>query len=177
MPFPDKITNYGLTYELLSDAVEQGARSKWSLHGVPNVEFYRKLHLFLKRWSRTRSLTKTCIGKFYLAIDQHLRERGSTPYNTYRFIEQLVSSDVPDRAVMSYGSDKKLSSLKAEIQSCHEQCQILNEKMKEQEAEMEDLKMEVEKTKEDLLHTKNALQGLMRESSGSDRCIFQKGTK
>ena len=56
--------------------------------------------MFLKRWSRTHSLTETSIGKFYIAIDTHLLERGSTTYNTYRFIEQLVSSSTPDTFLM-----------------------------------------------------------------------------
>ena len=63
------------------------------------------------------SLTKTAIGKFYLAVDKQLQERRSSPYNTYKFIEQMVSSNVPDSALMSYGLDKQLGSLQAEIKT------------------------------------------------------------
>ena len=144
MTFPVELTYYGLTLELLDDAIEN---MSWSLHGIPNVEFYRRLHDFLKKWSKTQSLTKTCVGKFYLAIDVHLQERGSTPYNTYRFIDRLVSSDVPDTTLMSYGSDKKLSYLQAEIQGCQEHYQDLSEKVQEQQAEIEKLKSEYTATK------------------------------
>ena len=135
--FPAELTYYGLTLELLNDAIEN---MTWSLRGIPNVEFYRKLHNFLKKWSKTQSLTKTCIGKFYLSIDVHLQERGSKPYNTYRYIDQLTSSDVPDTTLMSYGSDKKLSCLQAEIRDCQEHYQDLREKVQEQQAEIEELK-------------------------------------
>ena len=125
--FPDELSTYGLTMEALGDAFEcsESEEVSWTLHGIPNVEFYRKLHLFLKKWSMTRSLTKTAIGKFYLAVDKQLQERRSSPYNTYRFIEQIVSSNVPDSALMSYGLDKQLGSLQAEIQDCREQVQDL----------------------------------------------------
>ncbi len=103
--------NYGLTLELLDDVIM--AESEWTLRGIPNIEFYRKLHNFLKKWSKTQSLTKTCIGKFYLSIDVHLQEKGSTPYNTYRFIDQLQSSNIPDTSLMSYGSGKKLCKVRS----------------------------------------------------------------
>jgi len=137
--FPVELTHYGLTLEILDSAIENMSDS-WSVQGIPNVEFYRKLHYFLKRWSKTQSLTKTCIGKFYLAIDSHLQERGSTPYNTYKFIDQLVSSDVPDTALMSYGTYKKFSYLQAEIEAFQEDYQGLSEKVQKQQAEILELK-------------------------------------
>ena len=86
----------------------------------------------------TRHLTKTAIGKFYLAIDRQLQERRSSPYNTYRFIEQLVGSKTPDSAPMSYGFDKQLGHMQAEIEA-------LNVRVKEQQDEMSQLKLEVKK--------------------------------
>ena len=144
MIFPNELTHYGLTMELLEDAIESAS---WSLRGIPNVDFYRNLHYFLKKWSKTQSLTKTSIGKFYLAVDVHLRERGSTPYNTYRFIDRLVSSDVPDSALMSYGANKKMLYLQAEIETCQEDCQDLSVKVREQQAEIHDLRTEFAQAK------------------------------
>ena len=67
--FPNELTShYGLTLELLSEAFRtrsDGSVSCWCLHGVPNVDFYRMLHLFLKKWSTTHSLPKSTIGKFH----------------------------------------------------------------------------------------------------------------
>ena len=100
MSLPGELSDYyGLTIEVLNGAFGCEGAFSWHLHGIPNVEFYRKLHCFLKNWITTRSLAKTSIGNFYISIE----ERGSSPYNTYRFIEQLVSSDIPDSALMSYG--------------------------------------------------------------------------
>ena len=168
VPFPDELSCYGLTIELLEDAFGCGADFQWSVRGVPNVEFYRKLHSFLRRWDTTRSATKTSIGKFYLTIDKQLQERGSTPYNTYRFIERLASSDVPDACLMSYGSDKNLH---AEMRG---RFQVLDDKIKEQQAEINKLRTEFERTKGDLLLTKGNLQELASEVRS--RRIFCKET-
>ncbi len=179
--FPAELMYYGLTLELLDDAIM--AESEWTLRGIPNVEFYRKLHNFLKKWSKTHSLTKTCIGNFYLSIDVHLQERGSTPYNTYRFIDQLQSSNIPDTSLMSYGLDKKLQ---AEIHGCHEQYKDLSEKVQEQQTEIhgyyeryqglsekvleqqteiKELRSDFENTTDHLLIAKNALQEIAKEKS------------
>lgn len=85
----------------------------------------------------TRTLTKTAIGKFYLVIDGRLQERRSSPYNTYKFVEQLVSSNASDSVPMSYGLDKQLGNLQAEVQD-------LNIKVQEQQAEISLLKQEFE---------------------------------
>ena len=79
LPFPDQLSSYGLTVESLSQAFdsaqsvnEEELFSHWSLYGVSYVEFYRKLHEFLTKWEKTRSLTKIAIGKFYISIDRQL---------------------------------------------------------------------------------------------------------
>ena len=137
MPFPDQLHKYGLNLEILSGLFEHD--DTWSLQGIPNVEFYRLLHRFMKVWSVTRHLTKTAIGKFYLAIDRQLQERRSSPYNTYRFIEQLVFSNTPDSALMLYGLDKQIGHLQAEIDT-------LNIIVKEQQDEMSQLKIRGQKS-------------------------------
>ncbi len=158
--FPAELMYYGLTLELLDDAIM--AESEWTLRGIPNIEFYRKLHNFLKKWSKTRSLTKTCIGNFYLSIDVHLQERGSTPYNTYRFIDQLQSSNIPDTSLMSYGSDKKLSYVQAEIHGCHEQYQDLSGEVQKQQAEIHTLNGEVQKQQGEIKELKSEFASLSR---------------
>ena len=44
---------------------------------------------------------------------------------------------------MSYGFDKQLGSLQAEIRDCHELVQDLDLKVKEQQAEMSQLKLDL----------------------------------
>ena len=85
-----------------SGSEEASMSSCWSLRGIPCVEFYRKLHEFLKKWEKTRSSTKTSIGRLYISIDRQLQERGSSPSNTYKFIERISSSNLRDSSVMLY---------------------------------------------------------------------------
>ena len=90
--FPEQLHHYGLTKEILSEAFQFSQQSianfdediseSWSLHGIPNVEFYRKLHPFLKKWEQTHLATKTSVGRFYITIHRQLQERGSTPINS-----------------------------------------------------------------------------------------------
>lgn len=98
VPFPEKLSNrYGLTIEVLSNAFSESSDAvQWSVSGIPDVGFYRMLHQFLDCDS------ETSIGKFYLAIDEQLQERRSSPYNTYRFIERLISSNIPDSENLNY---------------------------------------------------------------------------
>ena len=148
VPFPEELSSrYGLTIEVLSNAFGCGEDviAPWCVRGIPAVGFYRMLHRFLKKWTVTQTSTKTSIGKFYLGIDERLQERRSSPYNTYRFVEQLVSSKIPDSALMSYGLDKQLGSLQAEIRECRDLVQDLNTRVKKQQAEMNLLRHEVER--------------------------------
>ena len=175
--FPVELMQYGLTLEVLECAIEN---MSWSVQEIPNVEFYRKLHYFLKKWDKTRFLTKTCIGKFYLGVDIHLQERGSTPVNTYKFIDKLASSDVPDTALMSYGANKKFSYLQAKIEGFQDQCRSLSDKVEEQEAEIRELKSsqedykglsdKVEEQQAEIQELKNNLE------SGTDDLLFAKET-
>ena len=80
LPFPDQLSSYGLTVESLSRAFdcaqsenEEELASCWRLRGIPHVEFYRRLHEFIKKWEKTRSLTKISIGRFYISIDRQLQ--------------------------------------------------------------------------------------------------------
>ena len=124
----------------------EATSSSWSLRGIPCVEFYRKLHEFLKKWEKTHTSTKTSIGRFYIAIDRQLQERGSSPSNTYKFIERVVSSSLPDSSVMSYNTaDVTLKSLQAEIQEFHEQVHNLSTQVMKQQAELSQIKLQIKK--------------------------------
>ena len=170
LPFPEQLTSYGLTAEKLSQAFDhaqsEAVSTCWSLHGIPYVEFYRKLHEFLKKWEKTRTSTKTSIGRFYITIDRQLQERGSSPSNTYKFIERIVSSTLPDSSVMSYNIfDSTLKNLQLEAQDYHEQVDHLASKVIKQEAELSQMKLEVEKTKQELTVTKHALRDVTNTQS------------
>ena len=153
LPFPDQLFNYGLTVESLCRAFdsaqsrsEEELSSCWRLRGIPYVEFYRKLHEFLKKWEKTRRSTKTSIGRFYISIDRQLQERGSSPSNTYKFIERIVSSSLPDTSIMSYNiADVTLKSLQAEVQDFRELVHQLTSQLIKQQAELSQIKLQLSK--------------------------------
>ena len=123
------------------------------------LNFYRKLHEFLKKWEKTRTSTKTSIGRFYIVIDRQLQERGSSPSNTYKFIDRIVTSTLPDSSVMSYNiANVTLKNLQAKARDYHEQVDYIASHMMKQEAELSKMKIEVEKTKQELTVTKRALR-------------------
>ena len=172
-PFPMELThNYGLTIEFLSQIFQAPDEvQNWSLHGIPAVLFYRKLHTFLKKWNTTRSLQKTAIGRFYLSIDSQLQARNSTPCNTYRFIERIVNSDLPDSTIMSYGIlDDEASVLQAEISSCNEHIQVLDQVVVQQQHEIEEMKREIKQTKSQLAKSESTLQQLVVDKTRLERC-------
>ena len=69
--FPKELHSYGLnenTLLVVFDQVQTGdIPLQWQLKGVPNADFYIKLHPFIKKWSVTKNATKVAVGKFYIA--------------------------------------------------------------------------------------------------------------
>ena len=121
------------------------------------MQFYRQLHPFLKKWNTTHSLPKASFGRFYLSIDSLLQARNSSPFNTHRFEERVVSSDTLYSAIMPYG-DKTVSILQAEIRSCSKQVRDLDCKVAEQQQEIKEMKREMEATKSQLAESKSTIQ-------------------
>ena len=78
------------------------------LPGIPNVGFYRMLHLFLQKWDKTQLVTKTSIGKLYLSIDRQLQQEKDDPTGAYRFIERVIYSNKSDSELMPYSMEKKI---------------------------------------------------------------------
>lgn len=91
--FLRELHQYGLTEKLLTSTfhcVVAEESIPWRIKGIPNIGFYRAIHPYLK--SRHPRLTKVVIGKFYVAIDHNLKEKGSgRPDNVYRFIEGVTN--------------------------------------------------------------------------------------
>ena len=60
MPFPDLLSDCGLTVESLGQALTELSQAVRScpvpgdyMYGMPYVEFDQKLHEFLKKWEKT----------------------------------------------------------------------------------------------------------------------------
>ena len=92
--------------------------------------------------------TKTTIGKFYLLIDMQLQARGSSPYNTYKFIECVINSDVPDSSIMTYGADQTVGVLQAEVRLCSKLVPELTDKVMKQQAELKEIRQYFENIRE-----------------------------
>jgi len=123
------------------------------LHGIPNVEFYRKLHSFLKKWEQTYSVTHASVGRFYIYIDQQLQKRGSNPSNTYWFIEKVVSSERSNAALMPYDITQKPHTV-TEQQGVYDDETIDH-----------DITSEVETTKMELICAQESLKKLTHEKN------------
>ena len=102
---------------------------QWCLKGVPNADFYKALHPFLKKWPITRSATKVAIGKFYIEIDRNFAEKRGRADNVYRYVERCLKSNQPPDQLMIYGRENHLSEIKtlqSSTKHCTEQVQNLS---------------------------------------------------
>lgn len=160
--FPKELHCYGLDEELLAAVFAQVSSGKkhlhWCLQGVPNVGFYQKLHPFLKKWHITCQSTKVAIGKFYIAIDKHLRERGSRPDNVYRFIEKVANMQpsAAEKIMMYDNSITKLKVMQAEVRSC-------TEDLRKMDAEVANLRDQLKQSRDKLHSTQCALRDVTNE--------------
>ena len=76
--------------------VRTGNDISWKLCNTPTIGFYRKLHAYLKQQP---NLSKVVIGKLYSVIDSN---KASRPDNTYRFVDNIVSSTRQSDDLMLY---------------------------------------------------------------------------
>ena len=102
--------------ETMSSALENSI-PKWIVVGIPTIGFYRALHNFLKRWPVTKSLTKTSIGRFYIAIDDNLRKSGGRPDNVYRYVERIAFSDKSCTKHMVYNEKTMLRAMQKQMKN------------------------------------------------------------
>jgi hypothetical protein len=88
------VKNEGYTTEELKKAFARAQKSLPVLAFTkpPTIEFYVQLHKFLMSWEITRGAGITAIGRFYIAIDPFLRQRGYLPHNSYRYIANQVEN-------------------------------------------------------------------------------------
>ena len=125
---------YGLTEDvLLSNFTASEAQDTltWKLKVVPKVKFYKLLHLYMKK--EFPNSTKGAIGKFYIAIDDNLKTKGSRPDNIYRFIERAITSKrLLLENPMEYGLDmlhrREVKVMKLKLAECNEEIEELTTK-------------------------------------------------
>ena len=131
---------------------------EWSLlmqDVTPTTDFYRQLHLFLKRSSIACHATKTATGRFDMSIDKHLLYEGVRPENVYRFIQTIAehNGDGPikyhkDKVAVSVSSNsmqenaQDIEALHAEVIALKKQ---LNESRKELRSTQSTLKEAINK--------------------------------
>ena len=150
--FPQDLVGYGLSEEFLAELFGQVQNEEkplsWCLKGIPNIDFYKALHPFLKKWHITRSVSKAAIGKFYLSIDKNLHESTDRTDNAYRLIENIVTSKHSPDTPMKYGKVKQ---------------KLNDEKVEEMSVTMKELKEKLEESKHQLQLAHNALNVVTNE--------------
>lgn len=156
-PFPTQLTDAGLNEETLEASLT--LQGDWCIKDVPTVGFYRCLHKFLVHWPKSRSMTKTAVGKFYMGIDHNLKQKGSRPDNIYRFIEKIALSDEPDSASMSYGLGyQQIHHLRRELKEHDHLIQNLESKLIVTDTELDIVKRKLVTAEEELVQTKRAAE-------------------
>ena len=171
-PFPHELQKYGLTESILTKALLLCSQAKllpidvgWFLKETPAVGFYRELHMFLKKWPLSQTMTKVALGRFYLSIDPQLYCKGTCgrPDNVYQFIERVVSSDRAFSSPMSYGHNATVRRLVKEKCVYSNEVEELSSKVKEQQEELIKMKTEVEVAKAEVSGAKCALSDVMHQ--------------
>ena len=91
---PELVKSHGYDNEQLKRAFTRAQDSLPVLAFTkpPTIEFYVQLHKFLTSWEFTRGAGMTAIGRFYIAIDPFLRQRGYLPHNSYHHIANQVAN-------------------------------------------------------------------------------------
>ena len=126
--FASKVHDYGLSEAVLVSTFHRVHDGKqplhWCLKGIPEVGFYQEIHFFFKKWSVTRGTMKQAIGKFYIAIDQNFKDKGTRADSVYWLIERICQSGQASNTLMSYGPDKAVAEVKimhTQVKECEEQ--------------------------------------------------------
>ena len=156
-PFPTQLTDAGLNEETLEASL--ALQSDWCVNDVPTVGFYRCLHKFLVKWPKSRSMTKTAVGKFYMGIDHNFKQKGSRPDNIYRFVEKIILSDEPDSSPMNYGIGyQQIHHLRRELKDHTHLIQDLESKLTVTDTELDIVKRKVDSAEEELVQAKRAAE-------------------
>lgn len=140
------------------------AKVSWHLNAIPSIGLYRKLHTFLKKQP---GITKVLIGRFYMAINCHLKEKGSRPDNVYRYIDKITSSKRESAESMVYyiHGMKEISS---QLKKCSEKIEGLN-------AECTQMRQRFEISRNQVRTVKLALRATTDENVGlKKKCKFTK---
>lgn len=171
--FPSYLKECGLTEELLEQVFNQileGKEHTWHFKGIPETNFYKELHHFLKKWPVSRRTTKQAIGKFYMAIDTNFKRMRAD--NAYRLIERLPGC--VESKIMSYGTDLTAAQQIEPIQSQPEaSTQLIEAMYTEAKAstqqietltlQCEQLKKRFDKSRKELTCARKALQNITSE--------------
>ena len=161
--FPSVLYQYGLSEDILTSTFRRVLDGKehpcWSLKGIPEIRFYQELHPFLKKWPVTCGTTKQAIGRFYIAVDQNLKDRGMRADNVYRLIERICHSKQPSSSLMSYGLDKAAADVKVmrtQVKECAKQVEEIT-------SEYSELKRKFEESRKQLCCAQQALRDVTNE--------------
>ena len=144
------------------DAIRSQNKKKtvpWCLQTTPKVRFYKLLHLFLKKWTKTQQCTKSVIGLLYLAIDENFA--GRRPDNVYRYVDSLSARAVDCNDLMSYSAKRQesyqvdcVSEMSEKISQLREQLDLSKQQLHATNCALRDItneKLKVQKERDSAL--------------------------
>ena len=107
------------------------------------------------------------IGRFYIAIDCNLKEKGSRPDNVYRYIDNIASSKRQSDEPMVYNI-QDVKEMSSQLKKCSEKVEELN-------VECNELRQWFKVTKSQLETVELALRSITDENLSLQRkCKFAK---
>ena len=155
--FPPELIEQGLCQEVLSSTLEQvragSVDHSWKVCSTPTIGFYRKLHTYLKQQPK---LSKVLIGRLYSVIDCNFQEKGSRPDNTYRFVDNIVSSKRQSNDPMLYNIPV-VKSTSSVLKKCSQQIEELN-------AECVELRKKIEASRTQLRAANRTLRDITNDN-------------
>ena len=162
--------------------VAAGKQPKWHLRGIPEIQFYRELHLFLKKWHVSSKSTRQTIGRFYISIDPTLQARGIRPDNVYRLIERISLSTHPPNSIMSYGSDTSVAkavrgSDESIVKAVRMEARACTEHLETLDSEYGQLRKKFEESQKQLSSARKALRNITNEKLQLQKQCYAAKTK
>ena len=107
------------------------------------------------------------MGRFYIAIDCNLREKGSRPDNVYRYVDNIARSKLQSDEPMVYNI-QGIKEMSSQLRKCSEKLEDLN-------AECTELREQFEVSRKQLQTAQLALRGVTDANLGlKKKCDFTK---
>lgn len=116
-------------------------------------------------------MSKTAVGKFYMAIDHNLKQKGSRPDDIYWFVEKIILSDEPDGNSVKYGVSYQIHHLRRELKEHDHLIKSLESKLTVTDTELDIVKRRLDAAEEELVQAKCATENAKHKVTFFERKI------